>query len=33
MAARPDIVRRIPTETEVADWIDQAKELPKVVEH
>ena len=33
VAARPGIVRRIPTETEVAGWIAEAKDLPKVVEH
>ena len=33
VAARPGIVRRIPTEGEVAGWIAQAKTLPKVVEH
>ena len=33
VAARPGIVRRIPTETEVAGWIAEAKTLPKVVEH
>ena len=33
MAARPGIVRRVPTETEVAGWIAQAKTLPKVVTH
>jgi predicted flap endonuclease-1-like 5' DNA nuclease len=32
-AARPNTVRRVPSETEVADWIAQAKRLPKVVEH
>lgn len=33
VAARPGTVRRIPTEAEVADWIAEAKNLPKVVEH
>jgi len=33
VAARPGIVRRIPTEAEVAGWIAAAKTLPKVVEH
>jgi len=33
VAARPDTVRRIPTETEVAGWIAQAKDMPRVVEH
>jgi predicted flap endonuclease-1-like 5' DNA nuclease len=33
VAARPSIVRRIPTESEISDWIAQSKDLPKVVEH
>ena len=33
VAARPGIVRRIPTETEVAGWIAEAKDLPKIVTH
>jgi predicted RecB family nuclease len=33
VAARPSIVRRIPSESVVAGWIEQAKGLPKVVEH
>lgn len=33
VAARPGIVRRIPTESETQGWIDQSKDLPKVVEH
>lgn len=33
VAARPGTVRRIPTEAEVAGWIAEAKDLPKVVEH
>jgi predicted flap endonuclease-1-like 5' DNA nuclease len=33
VAERPGIVRRIPTEAEVADWIVEAKGMPKVVEH
>src|SRR4051795_11236609 len=33
VAARPGMVRRIPSETEVSDWIAQSKDLPKVVEH
>jgi predicted flap endonuclease-1-like 5' DNA nuclease len=33
VAARPGIVRRVPTETELQGWIDQSKDLPKVVEH
>ena len=33
VAARPSIVRRVPGETEIADWIAQSKDLPKVVEH
>lgn len=32
-AARPDTVRRVPSEAEIAGWIAQAKDLPKVVEH
>jgi hypothetical protein len=27
------VVRRVPAETMVADWIEQAKKVPKVVEH
>jgi predicted flap endonuclease-1-like 5' DNA nuclease len=27
------LVRRVPAETMAADWIEQAKKLPKVVEH
>ena len=33
VAARPGIVRRIPSETTIAGWIDDSKDLPKVVEH
>ena len=33
LAARPGTVRRIPTEAEVAGWIAEAKDLPKLVEH
>jgi predicted flap endonuclease-1-like 5' DNA nuclease len=33
VAERPGIVRRIPTEAEVAGWIAEAKTLSKVVEH
>ena len=32
-AARPEWSRRLPSEETVADWIEQAKNLPKVVEH
>ena len=32
-AARPDMVRRVPSENEVAGWIAEAKSMPKVVEH
>jgi predicted flap endonuclease-1-like 5' DNA nuclease len=32
-AARPDMVRRVPSESEIQGWIDQSKTLPKVVEH
>jgi len=33
VAARPGIVRRIPSEAEVAGWIAQARTLPKIVTH
>lgn len=33
VAARPGIVRRVPTETEIAGWIAEAGRLPKVVQH
>jgi predicted flap endonuclease-1-like 5' DNA nuclease len=33
VAERPGTVRRIPSETEVAGWIAEAKSMPKVVEH
>jgi predicted flap endonuclease-1-like 5' DNA nuclease len=33
VAARPGIVRRTPSEAEVAGWIDASKGLDKVVEH
>jgi predicted flap endonuclease-1-like 5' DNA nuclease len=33
VAARPNIVRRAPTASMIADWIDQAKSLDKVVTH
>ncbi len=33
VAARPGIVRRTPSEAEVAGWIAEAKSMPKVVEH
>jgi predicted flap endonuclease-1-like 5' DNA nuclease len=33
VAARPGTVRRVPTEAEVADWIEAARNLAKVVEH
>jgi predicted flap endonuclease-1-like 5' DNA nuclease len=33
VAARPGTVRRVPTEAEVAGWIAEAKDLPKVVSH
>ena len=32
-AARPNIVRRVPSETEIAGWIAESKTLAKVVEH
>jgi predicted flap endonuclease-1-like 5' DNA nuclease len=33
VAARPGIVRRIPTEADIAAWIEEAHKLEKVVEH
>jgi len=33
VAARPGLVRRVPSENEVAGWIADSKGLPKVVEH
>ena len=33
VAARPGIVRRVPSAKEIEDWIDQSKKLPRVVEH
>jgi predicted flap endonuclease-1-like 5' DNA nuclease len=33
VAARPGIVRRTPSEAEVAGWIDASKALDKIVEH
>ncbi len=33
VAARPGIVRRIPTEAEISAWIEEAAKLDKVVEH
>jgi predicted flap endonuclease-1-like 5' DNA nuclease len=33
VAARPGIVRRIPSEAEIAAWIEQAARLDMVVEH
>jgi predicted flap endonuclease-1-like 5' DNA nuclease len=33
VAARPGIVRRIPTQSMIEGWIAQARKLPKVVEH
>jgi predicted flap endonuclease-1-like 5' DNA nuclease len=33
VAARPGTVRRIATEAEIADWIEAAQSMPKVVEH
>jgi predicted flap endonuclease-1-like 5' DNA nuclease len=33
VAARPGIVRRVPSEGEIQGWIDQSKKLGKVVEH
>lgn len=31
--AEKNLVRRVPTESEVTDWVDQAKALPRVVTH
>ena len=33
IAAKPNIVRRAPSEGMIQGWIDQAKALPKVVSH
>jgi predicted flap endonuclease-1-like 5' DNA nuclease len=33
VAARPGITRRTPSEAEIASWIEQAGDMPKVVEH
>ena len=33
VAARPGIVRRVPSEAEIAAWIEEAGKLEKVVEH
>jgi predicted flap endonuclease-1-like 5' DNA nuclease len=33
VAARPGIVRQIPSEDTVTGWIAQSKDLPKIVEH
>ncbi len=33
VAARPGIVRRVPSEAEVTGWIAESKTLAKVVEH
>jgi predicted flap endonuclease-1-like 5' DNA nuclease len=33
VAARPGIVRRAPSESEVAGWIAESKGLPQIVEH
>ena len=33
VAARPGIVRRVPTEAEITVWIDAAGKLEQVVEH
>jgi predicted flap endonuclease-1-like 5' DNA nuclease len=30
---RPNVIRRIPSEKEIAGWIEQAKGLPRVVEY
>ena len=31
--AAKSLVRKVPTESQVADWVEQAKNLPKVVTH
>ena len=31
--AAKELVRRLPTQSQVADWIEQAKALPRVVTH
>lgn len=33
LADRPNVVRRLPSESQVADWIEQAKALPRGVEY
>jgi predicted RecB family nuclease len=33
VAARPDLVRRIPSEDTVRDWIEAARTMPRTVEH
>jgi uncharacterized membrane protein len=33
VAARPGIVRRTPSATEITGWMDEARKLPKLVEH
>lgn len=33
VAARPGIVRRIPSESEVSGWIAESKALPPLIEH
>jgi predicted flap endonuclease-1-like 5' DNA nuclease len=33
LADRPNIVRRVPSESQLADWIEQAKALPRGVEY
>jgi predicted flap endonuclease-1-like 5' DNA nuclease len=33
VAARPTIVRRAPSESMIEGWIEQARKLPKIVEH
>ena len=32
-AARPNWIRRLPSEETVTDWIAQARNLPRIVEH
>jgi predicted flap endonuclease-1-like 5' DNA nuclease len=33
VAARPDLVRRVPSEDTVRGWVDAAKGMPRTVEH
>ena len=33
LPARPNWIRQIPSEATINRWIEQAKELPRIVEH